>query len=247
MSTKIRRTSDRAKYWNDRILHWEAGRYDGETTTAIGFGELLAGVLSLPTRNRLRTAAALLTPFVAGRSVLEIGCGTGRLAALLRNAGCRSYLGIDHSDVAIKAARLRHGARSSAAEFDFDVRPATAIRDIDFDIVVSLGVLDWLRDEELQELFREQHPREFFHSFSERQFSLMQIGHRACRAIDALIAPNAVRPRYLTATHLMKSMPNNHPPVMFYRDAKFRFATFMSSFALSGPPNNSPAGPSAAT
>jgi hypothetical protein len=59
-----------------------------EKRLPIGFGELLASVISLPTLNRQRTAVELLAPFVAGRSVLEIGCGTGRLASLLRNAGC---------------------------------------------------------------------------------------------------------------------------------------------------------------
>ena len=52
------------------------------------------------------------------RSVLDIGCGPGQFASLLRDSGIERYLGIDFSHVAVKRAR------KVCPEFDFQVDDA---------------------------------------------------------------------------------------------------------------------------
>lgn len=48
--------------------------------------------------------------FVAGRAVLDWGCGTGFGSAILRRAGARPVVGIDPDGAAIRYARRRFGA-----------------------------------------------------------------------------------------------------------------------------------------
>ena len=228
-----RPVSDPSRFWDDLILDWEGGRYDGHRKLSVGPGELLAGVLSAPTRNRQNLSVELLAPFIAGCSVLELGCGTGRLAHRLIAAGATRYLGVDHSSVAITHARLRYVKALEKQRIEFEVRPAASVSTAGFDIVVSLGVLDWLSDEELSQLFQNHESRHFFHSFSERRNSILQLCHRFSRSIDTVLRRDAVRPRYMTTDHVIALMPpSNYRQIVVYRDDRLRFAAFLSSLPL---------------
>ena len=244
----MRQISDPSKFWDNRILDWEAGRYDGHRNLSIGPGELLASALSAPTRKRQSLSVGLLAPFVAGRSVLELGCGTGRLAERILDAGSSRYLGVDHSFVAITNARRRYAGTPAASRMEFEVCSASKISTIGFDIIFSLGVLDWLSDEDLSELFRSQGSCDFLHSFSERRSNGLQLCHRLCRGIDSLVRPNVVRPRYLAADHLGALIqPSNRQPIVVYRDHRLRFASFISSLPLHNATRLSDAAPIDAT
>ena len=83
--------------------------------------------------------ADMLGP-VKGRSIIDVGTGTGRGAFLLASAGAR-VTGIDASDEMLAIARDR--ARETAAAVEFQMGDAHAIEygDQSFDIAVSLRVL----------------------------------------------------------------------------------------------------------
>lgn len=55
-----------------------------------------------------------LTPWITGRSVLDVGCGTG---ALLDRTSPRTYLGLDASPNMLREARAKHGAGGSRRTF----------------------------------------------------------------------------------------------------------------------------------
>ncbi len=231
----MRGTPDPRAYWDGRILDWDAGRYDSRLSIRLGPAEWLAGVLPQPTRARQRACLELLAPFIADRDILELGCGTGRMAAGFVAAGCRSYSGTDHSPVAIDAARGRYQIGPEAEKIRFEVRRADDIPQSGEETVVSLGVLDWLTDEELGALFHRQGSRHFLHSFSEFRTDIRQLGHRLCRAADRVLRPNAVRPRYMSADHLVGLMPPARRGQIFvYRDTALRFTSFLSSLSLTG-------------
>ena len=72
-------------------------------------------------------------------SVLEIGCGPGRLAAFLRDKGLSRYLGFDFSSKNIE------WARANCPEFDFveaDAFKTDLIHSHDYDTVVSTEFLE---------------------------------------------------------------------------------------------------------
>jgi SAM-dependent methyltransferase len=65
-------------------------------------------VFESPNSRRMEAAsAALLRPIVAGRAVLEIGCGDGENAERLLGYGARHVLGIDVSERYLGTARRR--------------------------------------------------------------------------------------------------------------------------------------------
>jgi len=77
---------------------------------------------------------------VAGRTVLDVGTGTGRIALLLASEGA-VVTGIDASDEMLKVARERAAAAHAQVEFRRGDAHTLEFPDRSFDLVVSSRVL----------------------------------------------------------------------------------------------------------
>ena len=85
-------------------------------------------------------AEALIGP---DRDVLDLGCGTGRVAAALAPR-CRSVLGLDASPGMVAEARRRHGG---AANLRFETTPGTdlsALAAASFDLLLAVDSFPYL-------------------------------------------------------------------------------------------------------
>jgi len=161
-------------FWERKILDWEVSRYT-KTTTILG---RLAGISGASVRYRMLLAQANVEAVAAGRRVVELGCGSGILAAGVMRAGAASYLGIDISENALVRARERIKEEGVGGDVRFQVSPISRIEVIEADLVFSLGLLDWLSDREIEQVFALGRDIDYFHSFSERRPSPSQILHR---------------------------------------------------------------------
>ncbi|TET53384.1 MAG: class I SAM-dependent methyltransferase, partial [Anaerolineales bacterium] len=74
------------------------------------YGSSAAGYDSViePFARPIRLAGIGMLPPLAGKSVLDIGCGTGAQLKLYQEAGCRVY-GVDLSPAMVQAARAKLG------------------------------------------------------------------------------------------------------------------------------------------
>lgn len=84
-----------------------------------------------------------------GQRLLDIGCGT---ATVLANLVDVKYVGIDHNVEYIDKARARYGDKGSF--HCIDINDATFKDYGRFDIVLLLGVLHHLRDDEVNDLMQ---------------------------------------------------------------------------------------------
>jgi ubiquinone/menaquinone biosynthesis C-methylase UbiE len=120
----------------DRIL---------ETPTGYGINRILAG----PTTRRLERLIGETVSQTPGRSVLDIGCGTGDYSPMLVGAG--SYVGVDINPAYVESARARFPQAQfetmNAAFLDF-----SAAR---FDEVISVATTHHLNDKEVAAMTRE--------------------------------------------------------------------------------------------
>lgn len=76
-----------------------------------------------------------------GKTVLDVGCGTGDMCALIAQAGAASVLGVDYAASAIKEAEEKHHAPNLA----FLCKNYEDIDD-SFDVIISLGTLEHMDD-----------------------------------------------------------------------------------------------------
>lgn len=78
-------------------------------------------------------------------TVLDVGCGSGRIGELVLEAGTSAYLGIDFSEPMIELAKRRLARFDERAELvcgDFLEAPI----EHSFDVVLALGLFDYLPD-----------------------------------------------------------------------------------------------------
>lgn len=125
---------------SDRRDHYSYTVY-ADPATARGFDERRFGgpIGDLVARGQ----AAVLARFLGaaeGRSVLDVGTGTGRAALLMAAAGAR-VTGVDASEEMLAIARERAAAESATVAFFSGDAHALSFPDRSFDAAVSLRVL----------------------------------------------------------------------------------------------------------
>lgn len=91
-----------------------------------------------------RPATTALLPPVAGKRVLDAGCGPGALAAQLAEAAA-SVVGIDASAAMVRLAEAR-GLESASFRVADLTKPLDFFEDESFDVAVSSLVLHYLED-----------------------------------------------------------------------------------------------------
>jgi SAM-dependent methyltransferase len=147
----------RAFFWDQKILRWETARY-----SALAW----LNPFSWTVRRRMRTVQRLLgSEFADCADVLDLGCGSGRLADALAADEGRRYLGVDFSAVAVEAARRRFAPQ--AARIRFERRNVLDAAGAGASLVVALGLLDWLDEGEVARWFRSLNGGRLCFSFTE--------------------------------------------------------------------------------
>lgn len=226
---------DRRAFWEQKILGWEAGRYrqgQGEP----GLLNRIADWSSDSLRFRLQYAVEVLAPHVQGARVLDLGCGSGLLAEGLLAAGAASYTGVDLADNAIARATARVAEAGLSDRAHFRTGGIVAGEPYDADVVVSLGLTDWLTDAELEVMYERSGAAHFLHAFAERQASPVQWAHRAyCWSAYGWRNGGYV-PRYFELADVASRIRAHHDrPVQVLRHRRLTFGTFLTSLPMGDP------------
>lgn len=89
---------------------------------------------------------------LAGRSVLDIGCGEGYCARELKRRGAGDYLGVDLSEQMIKAAQ----AQEAIDQYGIEYRADNIMEfnpDRQFDLCIAVFLFNYLKVQEMQRVF----------------------------------------------------------------------------------------------
>ena len=135
---------------------------------------------------------------LAGKTVLDIGCGSGRYAVEFAKRGAKRIVGVDYAKGMLALARDYARAegvedRCEFLEGDF----TTAVMDETFDVVIAIGVFDY-----------QDRPREFMRRMADR-----------CRGkvIASFPGRSLVRMPLRKLRYWMSDCP-----VLFYREEEVR-------------------------
>jgi SAM-dependent methyltransferase len=223
---------DPKQFWEDKIITWEEGRYEPRKTKG-GLLEKIADNASRSLRYRIQVGVELLKDHVKGKTVLEVGCGSGIVAQKFIDFGATRYVGIDIAENAIKIANERKAKEGWGDNIQFQVGTIGDMPPVKEDIVFSLGVLDWLTDAELETLFQRQGKADFLHAIAEKRVSLSQYAHRAYVHVAYGRKTGAYRPRYFPASHIAKlGAKNRQGPFYAFRNPQLSFGALISSFPI---------------
>lgn len=221
------------EFWENKILTWEYGRYDLDNRG--GILEYFANLSSRSLRARLQLAVEVLTPYLNNKNVIELGCGSGLIAEKLLQAGASSYHGIDFSENAIDRANAEIVNESNAQKIKFEVNDACTFKPEtrENNIFLSLGLLDWLNDTELDNLFASNGDAHFLHAIAEKRSSVIQLIHRLYVYIAYGHKTNGYTPRYYTPNQLAKIVRKyTDKPLYVYRNSRLSFGAFISTLPI---------------
>jgi SAM-dependent methyltransferase len=164
---------DRAKYWDNKIRRWAESSYDEDRDDTMA-------KLRTSIDARKNEAMKLLDKHYDDTfSLLDLGCGAGQFVIEVAKRGWLSFgHGWDFAEDGIKFAdELRDAEGLPPEEVQFKVAGVDEEWP-DVDVITGLGLLDWLDEDQIDDLFSRLKGRKFIFSFSEQDNSLAEIVHR---------------------------------------------------------------------
>jgi SAM-dependent methyltransferase len=138
--------SESGEYWNEHLLSWEASAYYKDTQHKATLWDRLSTVFRGDAMYvRMNAALELLKPVLPGKTILDVGCASGRFAFQLLNGGAAKVYGVDISSEAIHIAndhRIQAGLENrlhfSLADVVHPENPLPKS-----DLVTALGVIEY--------------------------------------------------------------------------------------------------------
>lgn len=144
--------SESAKYWEEHLLSWEAGAYYKEGSSNATWWDRLSSVFRGDAMYvRMKTALELVAPHIKGKTVLDIGCASGRFAYQMIRSGAEKVYGIDISNEALELARKGAAELGMQDKLEFSstdvVQPNSPLPQVD--LVTALGVIEYFNAEDM--------------------------------------------------------------------------------------------------
>lgn len=214
---------NKIEFWDDKIIEWDDKRYQKR------FPSMITGSVN----HRMIVALDILRQCSKNLIVVEVGCGTARLMPFLLKSGARKYIGIDFSRRAIDAARKRADDLGASSSVDFIQEDITNLQTIKADLCFSLGLLDWLTDQEICCFLNNIKTRYYLHSFSERIMNVQQVLHRIYVYLKYGYKTKTYIPRYYTKEqieNIFTSCALEKPE--YFIDSKMSFSCFAYNLPL---------------
>ena len=204
-------------FWDQKILRWEKEKYIDKSF----FVDVNSSV-----KHRMNLTKNILSKISKNKILLEIGCGSGFLINDLKKMGVKKYIGIDISLEAIKKAKIK-AKKINDIEFEFINADISKIKNKNVDICFSLGFLDWVSIEEIKQMNAKINSEYFFHSFSEKRLSFVQMLHNLFVYAKYGYKSEGYQPQYYKPEELLECFVKKQANLEFFRDKKLSFGTLI--------------------
>ena len=180
MSSK--QISKSGKYWKEHLLSWEASAYYKDTEQTANLWDRLSTIFRGDAMYvRMSAALELLKPHIIGKTVLDVGCASGRFPFQLLNAGAAKVYGVDISPEAIRIADTHRVQAGLKDQLDFSVadvvHPDSPLPKSD--LVTALGVIEYFDPDTMSAFLGNLQSEYFFLDFPDsarrKQFPTWQL------------------------------------------------------------------------
>ena len=177
-----KQNSESGEYWKEHLLSWEASAYYKDTPQKANLWDRLSTLFRGNAMYvRMQAALEFLKPYLAGQTVLDVGCASGRFAFNLLDAGAAKVYGVDVSPDAIQIANKQRAQAGLEDRLDFAVadviHPEEPLPKAD--LVTALGVIEYFDTQDMSAFLGNLQTKYFFLDFPDtarrRQFPTWQL------------------------------------------------------------------------
>jgi len=194
----------------------------------LSFVEKVASYFRRPVKLRNKISFDTVLPHVEGKTILELGCGSGFFAFdICRNSNVKKIIGIDISENAINRAKKISYEEGLSDKCEFYTNDAMSQAFPEADITVGLGFLDYLTAEEVGLLFRNIRSEYFLFSLSQRIPSVLRYIH-----ILYLLSQQCPKHFYYTKDEFFKFVDNKYSNISFIDDKRLSFACIVHNLPI---------------
>jgi len=160
--------SKSGEYWKKHLLSWEASAYYKDTEQAANLWDRISTIFRGDAMYvRMNAALELLKPHLTGKTVLDVGCASGRFSFQLLDAGAEKVFGVDISPEAIQLANSHCTQAGLEDQLDFSVadvvNPDTPLPKSD--LMTALGVIEYFDPETMSAFLGNLQSEYFFLDF----------------------------------------------------------------------------------
>jgi SAM-dependent methyltransferase len=220
---------DKKKFWEKKIQTWEKDRYGpvrDNSTVDSGTSNIAGSSL----RFRFEKAAEILKPYVDDKKILDLGCGTGIFFNELQKTNFSHYTGVDLAESAILEAKKKIEGTEKGRKCSLFSGNIVEFEFPDCEVVVSLGVFDWLDKNEITEIFKKTYPRKFLFSISEKRASITRLVHSIYVYLAYGWKSEGYVPIYYSTDEIIKiAEASGYKNIKIFRHPRLRFGTFLYS------------------
>lgn len=204
-------------YWDNKIIEWEDS-LDGQKS--ISFIESLASKFRRPLMVRQAMCFELLRKVGTGKTILELGCGSGYFAMkVLQEIKPRKVIGIDISHNAIQRANRLRKELKLPPRIEFIEGDTTKLPKLPkADITIGLGFLDYLSASEIKALMRSLESKYVIFTFSEKKASLTRYLH-----LLYLASQNCPKHYYYTKEEMARLVKERYKNIRIISGRKLMF------------------------
>ena len=210
--------SSKKHFWDNKILKWEEKSYLKKRSRQHFQSSLI---------ERQKQSLDIPAPYLENKVVYELACGSGRFAKDLLKYDIKAYNGYDFSKAAISKAQQDFQQHPKVNFYCSDINQLEDFQDAD--IVISLGLLDWLTPAEIKILGQKTIGLPCLHSFSEKKISLKRYLHRLY-VLQYGLFNSLYIPRYYKRAELSSSL--QIPPssnIEFYTNKTLGFSCLLTN------------------
>jgi len=174
--------SESGEYWKEHLLSWEASAYYKDTPHKADLWDRFSTIFRGDAMYvRMNAALELLKPHIVGKTILDVGCASGRFAFQLLNAGAVKVYGVDVSPDAIRIANTHRTRAGLEDRLDFSVadviHPDKPLPKSD--LVTALGVIEYFDAQDMSAFLGNLQTKYFFldfpHIARRKQFPTWQL------------------------------------------------------------------------
>ena len=160
--------SKSGEYWKDHLLSWEASAYYKDTKQKANLWDRFSTFFRGDAMYvRMNAALELISPHIAGKTILDVGCASGRFPFQLLDAGAAKVYGVDISPDAIAIANLNRERAEMQDKLNFStadiVHPNSPLPKSD--LVTALGVIEYFDPDTMSAFLGNLQTEYFFFDF----------------------------------------------------------------------------------